>query len=663
MTKDLVAVDRIEVNWSLNRERNEDHVRAIARHMNERGFDKNYPVRVVKMESDGSFHLCAGFHRYAAAAGEHIGVGGGAFQADLTFTNLPLEKIWATITLGDFDDLIEIIQRDNFRHDPALDFRLGLALTQAEKKEQCLRLLLFPQNFKKDVRELGADFGVGKSTAGNWKSAVCERVLEIAELQLSDEELLNLYSLTPARFREMLLLVESAQKTRADKKDGARARARAEFETSKSSVEKSIDALCAEFGNLDRGGIQRKLYTDFGISDLEIDELSAEQLKKERAAFRELQADLQFPKESLWGIEFSGFDAVLQLRSELEGLGPPFELEASADALDRARKIETGGFESQARDARLTELENLKNFLPGAIDREIAAREKQAKAHDELNRLCDVAGKACSLLVRDFRERAADREGYRAFITAALEIPKQEQGYSDTLTVEEMTGPSDLKNTGRAYAVRGVAEKLHAELISEQPPTWMRAFLKSPVSRVATSEKIEEPRADTPIRKEIASDPEPSAVSSTTSEEQASEGIGTAPRVSNADFDLINLPNSAGAAAVQTSEKSESERADAGAPIASAVPKSENEKHDEPSADTPSGAVGNSDLEQDLQDFATAATAELPPGARGNGGRVAQICEKILDLDDLTTEEKVADLLDIGRRFLQILQTERLTKS
>ena len=41
-----------------------------------------------------------------------------------------------------------------------------------------------------------------------------------------------------------------------------------------------------------------------------------------------------------------------------------------------------------------------------------------------------------------------------------------------------MTNPKDLKNTGRAYAVRGVAEKLRADLTSDEPPAWMHSFLK-----------------------------------------------------------------------------------------------------------------------------------------------------------------------------------------
>lgn len=627
MTKHLVAVDQIEVNWSLNRERNEEHVRAIAAHMNERGFDEDYPVRLVKFEN-GALHLAAGFHRYAAAVGEHIRVGGGAFQADCTFTNLPIDRIWAEQELGNLDRLIEIIQRDNFRHDPALDFRLGLALTQAEKKEQCLRLLLFPETFKKDVRELGAEFGVGKSTAATWKDDACALILEIADLQLSDEQLLNLYSLTPGRFSDMLLLVKSARRASAEKKEGARVRATAEFETSKSSVQKSIDALCAEFGNLDRGDIQRKLYTDFGIADVEIGELSAEELKKERAAFRELQADLQFPNESLWGIEFSAFDAVLELRSELNGLGPLFELQASADALDRARKIDTGGFESQERDARLTELENLKNFLPGVIDGEIAEREDQAKAHDELKRLCDAAGKACSLLVQDFRERAADRESYPKFVARALEFPKTPDGYSDTVTVVEMRGPEKLKNTGRAYAVRGVAEKLRADLTSEEPPKWMQEFLKSPVSSATTSEKIEEPSAvETPIRKEIASGPEPSALDTSSEKEQASAPIRTEHRVSNADFDLINLQSSAGAAAGLTSEKRESESA-----VTAALQKSENEKRADARADTPSPRSGISDFERALQNAADEFQSVLPIGISVNHDAKAQVSELIRNL-------------------------------
>ena len=656
MKLELVPVDKINVNWNLNRERDDAHVRAIASHINERGFDKNYPVRVIKMESDGSLHLAAGFHRLAAAAGHHIEIGDGEYQADMIFTNLPISEVWAEVVLGDFDKLVDVIQRDNFKHDPALHFHLGLALTRDQKKEQCLRLLMFPKTFKKDVRELGAEFGIGKSTAGNWKDVVCERVLDIAEMQLSDEQLLNQYSLTPGRFADMLILVEGARRASADKKDGARARAKAEFETSKSSVEKSIDDICEQFFTLNRADVERRLFSEFGIFGGDIADMSSEQLKKERSAFAELQADLEFPNASLWMHEFRGFHNAYQLRSELEDLGPNFEVDESARALERVREIETARFESQPRDARLTELESLGNFLPGVIDRENAEREKQVKAHDELQRLCGAAAAACSSLVKEFRLRAADRESYRDFLARALEFPKKPSGYSDTLTVAEMTNPSDLKNTGRAYAVQGVAEKLRADLTSDEPPGWMSYFLKPVVSRAPvqpTSEKSEEQASA--LTREATSEKR---------NEQASAPVLPKPVY---DPGALNLPPRPPPEQTALSEKGESESEDVRAP----APISESEQRAGAVGARASVDVGNSDLgtdsadtlglESDLQTAADAVSAILPVGERGRGDVTSHISEKVFKEKSLSAEERLAVLRDLILRDLQVLQTARLT--
>ena len=557
MKTGLVPVDTIEVHWSLNRARDCDHVRALATHINRDGFNEKYPVCLIKF-ADGSLHLAAGYHRFAAAIGEHVKVLGGGYARDLTFENLPLASVPAETILGNMDDVIRLIQIDNFKHDAAVNADVGKALSRAEKKEQCLRLLGFPEFFGKSLRVLETEFGMPRSTIAELKKELTVRVGQCAERELSDLELLNDFGLTRARFDKMLLLIRSGARAGADgrvtktqasavKKESALARAAAEFETSKSSVQNLIDEICDELFSLDRADVQRRLFSHLGISGADIANMSSDELKKERAAFSELQADLQNRNRGLWWHEFRGFHNAYQLRSELEGLGPNFEVDESASALERAREIETARFESQARDARLTELKILKDFLAGAIARENTEREKQVKAHDELKNVCELASRACSSLVREFRERAlqpdAVGQNFRAFISAALEFPKTPAGYSDSLSVAEMTNPKDLKNTGRAYAVRGVAEKLRADLTSDEPPAWMHSFLKvqnppPPPAEDSVSglpPSVEKPRAS-----------EPSAPA----------------RISNRNPDLINLPTSPGAAAATTSEKSETEVAD-----------------------------------------------------------------------------------------------------
>ena len=640
MKTGLVPVETIEVHWSLNRARDCDHVRALATHINRDGFNEKYPVRLIKF-ADGSLHLAAGYHRFAAAIGEHVKELGGGYARDLTFENLPLASVPAETILGNMDDVIRLIQIDNFKHDAAVNADVGKALSRAEKKEQCLRLLGFPEFFGKSLRVLETEFGLPRSTIGTLKKDLTVRLGQCAERELSDLELLNEFGLTRARFDKMLLLIRSGARAGADgrvtktqasavKKESALARAAAEFETSKSSVQNLIDEICDELFSLDRADVQRRLFSHFGISGADIANMSSDELKKERAAFSELQADLQNRNRGLWWHEFRGFHNAYQLRSELEGLGPNFEVDESASALERAREIETARFESQARDARLTELKILKDFLAGAIARENTEREKQVKAHDELKNVCELASRACSSLVREFRERAlqpdAVGQNFRAFISAALEFPKTPAGYSDSLSVAEMTNPKDLKNTGRAYAVRGVAEKLRADLTSDEPPAWMHSFLKvqnppppaeNPVPVLPSS--VEKARA--PELLKTVYDP------------------GADTRVPVQKSDNQNAEEQVAARGLGRSEMSDL--------------KPDSALTREPSADT-------LDLENELQAHVDAASALVPE--RGRCTLVSKYAE-LFSEEDISDEEEVAILCDLLLRAKSRLQRARLTKS
>ena len=655
----LVAVSGIQTYWHLNRKRDDEHVRALATAINRDGFDQRYPVRVVKTP-DGKLHLAAGYHRLAAAAGEHIDVGGAQYERDGTLVNLPIEKVWAEVVLGDLNDVVKTMQLDNFKHDPAVTVGVGKPLSAAQKKEQCKTLLGFPDFYGKSLALLETEFGIPKRTLATWKSEVSVLIAQCADAELSDDELLNEFGFTRDRLDKMRYLVDTGEiqgadgrvtKTQASavKKESALARAKAEFETSKSSVQNLIDEICDELFSLDRADVQRRLFSHFGISGADIADMSSEELKKERAAFSELQADLQNRKRSLWWHEFRCFHNAYQLRSELEGLGPNFEIDESVRAVERAREIDTARFESQARDARLTELESLKKFLPGVIDRENAEREKQVKAHDELKNVCELASRACSSLVKEFRERAlqpdAVGQNFRAFISAALEFPKAPVGYSDTLSVAEMTNPKDLKNTGRAYAVRGVAEKLRADLTSDEPPTWMHSFLKvqnppPPPAEDSVSglpPSVEKPRASEPSAPELPKTGyDPSAVNlpprpapgNALSEKGAGAGADT--RVSMQKSDNRNAEDAVGALGLGRSEMSDLE-------TDSAV------------------------LESDLQTAADAVTAILPAGERGRGDVISHISEKVFKEKSLSTAERLAILRDLILRDLRVLQTERLT--
>ena len=208
-------------------------------HINRDGFNEKYPVCLIKF-ADGSLHLAAGYHRFAAAIGEHVKVLGGGYARDLTFENLPLASVPAETILGNMDDVIRLIQIDNFKHDAAVNADVGKALSRAEKKEQCLRLLGFPEFFGKSLRVLETEFGMPRSTIAELKKELTVRVGQCAERELSDLELLNDFGLTRARFDKMLLLIRSGARAGADgrvtktqasavKKESALARAAAEL--------------------------------------------------------------------------------------------------------------------------------------------------------------------------------------------------------------------------------------------------------------------------------------------------------------------------------------------------------------------------------------------------------------------------------------------------
>ena len=75
-------------------------------------------MRVVVIE--GERHLAADHHRLAAAT-----------QSDVLYPNLPLTEVWAELEDGTLDDVIRIMQEDNFRHDASVNASVGLPLTRA----------------------------------------------------------------------------------------------------------------------------------------------------------------------------------------------------------------------------------------------------------------------------------------------------------------------------------------------------------------------------------------------------------------------------------------------------------------------------------------------------------------------------------------------------
>lgn len=678
---ELIPVSQIIEHWDLNRDRNDLHVDALAKHIDEDGYNEEYPISVVRIGDD--FHLAAGHHRLAAAK-----------TADLLYPTLPLERIPALVIEGGIDDVVRIIHEDNFKHDPALNSALGMPLSRDQKKEQCKQLLQFPEYWEQSDERLSPIFGAHSATVGRWRADLtpalqeCARKIENAEM--SEDTLFEAFGLTPERLEQLISLIKSGKRigadgritytqAGADKKEDARAKAVQTFQESHRAVISALSDIHIECPSLKREYVKGRLYAHFDLAhEANASRWSTEKLAKQQKAISLLRSELLDRDASRWCEEFRRLEKVKSPAAELRALSRPFLTAGPDRILEEVSAVGSDDFEKSEQARRLEILSNLARRV-----REVLGVERAARA-ENLQDARSAANSARDSLLRSFRERAlqpdAFGQSFRDFISCGLEIPKDESGYSDKLSVEQFLNPNCIDVARRAWAVQNICARMGGELKSEEPPKWMRVFLKSPVSRVATSEKIEEPSAvETPIGKEQASDPEPSgpeppprATSVSDGNDQASASIGTEARVSNADFDLINLQPSAGASAGQTSEKSESENA----PVETALQKSENENAEDAVGARASGADGNSDLknegagagadtrvlERDLQAADDAVTAILPPGERGRGDVVSHISEKVFKEKALSPEERLAVLRDLIRRDLQVLQTARLTK-
>ena len=111
----------IETRWDCNpRERDEDHIRAIATHMDRHGFDVKQPVIVYEItdRATGINHLS-----YMAASGHH------RIEASLLeddeFPNLPLSQVYAEIRQGTYLEAYRYMLIDNFQHVPGFNKRIG----------------------------------------------------------------------------------------------------------------------------------------------------------------------------------------------------------------------------------------------------------------------------------------------------------------------------------------------------------------------------------------------------------------------------------------------------------------------------------------------------------------------------------------------------------
>ena len=143
------------------RERDDDHIRALAAHMNEKGYDAKFPIVVYCFENkDEVYHAATGHHRLAAS-----------LLKDDEFPNLPLPEVYCEIREGTHAEYARWMLIDNFQHTPGFNQTIGKTPTRKELQQMRFQLLYFPDIFAKGDRLLAKEWGCDHKTVGevrNW---------------------------------------------------------------------------------------------------------------------------------------------------------------------------------------------------------------------------------------------------------------------------------------------------------------------------------------------------------------------------------------------------------------------------------------------------------------------------------------------------------------
>ena len=168
----------IVTNWDLNpRERDENHILAIARHMNDDGYDAAFPVIVYNIE-EGPIHpslgfAATGYHRLAAATLKHP-----------DYPNLPLEQVYVEFRTGTMDDVVITMMTDNWQWSPSVNKGMGKMPSSFELRAMRYRLMLFPDNFKKSDRYLAKEWGCYKRHIGAIRTEIIEKLQSDVEISI-----------------------------------------------------------------------------------------------------------------------------------------------------------------------------------------------------------------------------------------------------------------------------------------------------------------------------------------------------------------------------------------------------------------------------------------------------------------------------------------------
>ena len=162
--------DLIVTNWDLNpRERDENHILAIAHHMNDNGYDDDFPIIVYHLE-EGPIHpssnfAATGYHRLAAAALKHS-----------DYPNLPLKEVYVELRTGTMDDVVITMMTDNWQWSPSVNQSMGKMPSALELKAMRYRLMLFPDNFKKSDRNLAKEWSCDKRAIGAMRGEIVSKL-------------------------------------------------------------------------------------------------------------------------------------------------------------------------------------------------------------------------------------------------------------------------------------------------------------------------------------------------------------------------------------------------------------------------------------------------------------------------------------------------------
>lgn len=526
MTLRLIPVSSITTHWELNRPKDEHHVHALARHLNEDGYNQQFPLRVVIIGDNK--HLAAGHHRLAAAS-----------LSDITYPNLPLPEVWAEEKDGTMDDVIRIMQEDNLRHDPAVNASVGLPLTRQQKTSQCKALLMFSEYFGKSSRALEKLFGVHHQTITRWKQEVSVTLRQIADVvaRAADADaksaVLTEFAMSESRLTEMICLIETGERevtrggtTYTQKTVASEVKKKTEREEAIESfrnASKRIRGLMEEIGETfpsHRNAlttIRRRLFAHFDMAFTEnASKWALPAIRTELG--KQLKLINTLTEDSLWTQELKLHHDLNVLNEELTNMGGPYRLPEVQTARREMAKLATSDWEVKPQTERLEGLRRLARLVPDLVKQEVNQRKLEKQRRD-LEASRKGASAACSRLAQTFHHSAIEdksERGYREFIVAACELG----GYSSKPLIPELfLLPENIDVEDMGHRIRSIADKIRLDLGSAHQPPWMQSFLPSRAPQFQpktepTPAPAPEPEPEPPPVRQPKPPPEPKSLAS-----------------------------------------------------------------------------------------------------------------------------------------------------